>query len=286
MTVHQGEWVAIVGPSGSGKTTLLAILGLLDTPSSGSYLLGRPARCSGLSASQRAWVRNRQIGFIFQSFNLIGDLTVFENVELPLTYRGHAGGRAQAAGGHRAGARGHGAPAEAPPRPALRRSAAARGGGPRRGRRPAAPPRRRAHRKPRLQERPGGDGAAARAARRRRHAVHGHPRPRTRQAGHPRGEPLRRPGGGGRHRAARSGSSRWSRPETAAGALALVATTVLLAAGVRLSEDPALAAAARAVRTRPLEHALAAAGWAVHALDEPPGPERVARARCQGRRWR
>jgi putative ABC transport system ATP-binding protein len=87
MTVHQGEWVAIVGPSGSGKTTLLAILGLLDTPSSGNYLLdGRPV--SGLSASQRAWVRNRQIGFIFQSFNLIGDLTVFENVELPLTYRG------------------------------------------------------------------------------------------------------------------------------------------------------------------------------------------------------
>jgi putative ABC transport system ATP-binding protein len=87
MTVHQGEWVAIVGPSGSGKTTLLAILGLLDTPSSGSYLLGgQPV--SGLSASQRAWVRNRQIGFIFQSFNLIGDLTVFENVELPLTYRG------------------------------------------------------------------------------------------------------------------------------------------------------------------------------------------------------
>jgi len=87
MTVHQGEWVAIVGPSGSGKTTLLAILGLLDTSSSGTYLLdGRPV--SGLSASQRAWVRNRQIGFIFQSFNLIGDLTVFENVELPLTYRG------------------------------------------------------------------------------------------------------------------------------------------------------------------------------------------------------
>ena len=87
MTVHAGEWVAIVGPSGSGKTTLLAILGLLDTPSSGNYLLdGRPV--SGLSASQRAWVRNRQIGFIFQSFNLIGDLTVFENVELPLTYRG------------------------------------------------------------------------------------------------------------------------------------------------------------------------------------------------------
>jgi putative ABC transport system ATP-binding protein len=85
MTVHQGEWVAIVGPSGSGKTTLLAILGLLDSPSSGTYLLGgHPV--SSLGAAQRAHVRNRQIGFIFQSFNLIGELTVFENVELPLTY--------------------------------------------------------------------------------------------------------------------------------------------------------------------------------------------------------
>jgi hypothetical protein len=70
------------------------------------------------------------------------------------------------------------------------------------------------------------------------------------------------------------------------GALALVVTTVLLAAGVRLSEEPAVAVAARAVRARPLEHALAAAGWAVHALDSPPGPGRVVRARCEGRRWR
>jgi putative ABC transport system ATP-binding protein len=87
MTVHSGEWVAIVGPSGSGKTTLLAILGLLDAPTSGSYLLDNHP-VAGLTATQRAYVRNRQIGFIFQSFNLIGDLTVFENVELPLTYRG------------------------------------------------------------------------------------------------------------------------------------------------------------------------------------------------------
>ena len=87
LDVQKGEWLAIVGPSGSGKTTLLAILGLLDTPTGGKFLLdGRPVE--GLTASERAQVRNRHIGFIFQSFNLIGDLTVFENVELPLTYRG------------------------------------------------------------------------------------------------------------------------------------------------------------------------------------------------------
>jgi putative ABC transport system ATP-binding protein len=89
LKVQRGEWLAIVGPSGSGKTTLLAILGLLDTPSSGSFLLdGKPVQ--DLTPSERAHVRNRHIGFIFQSFNLIGDLTVFENVELPLTYRGMA----------------------------------------------------------------------------------------------------------------------------------------------------------------------------------------------------
>src|SRR5919202_2832107 len=89
LAVKKGEWLAIVGPSGSGKTTLLAILGLLDTATSGQYLLdGKPVQ--DLSPSDRAHVRNRHIGFIFQSFNLIGDLTVFENVELPLTYRGMA----------------------------------------------------------------------------------------------------------------------------------------------------------------------------------------------------
>jgi putative ABC transport system ATP-binding protein len=85
--IGKGEYVSIAGPSGCGKSTLLSILGLLDTPSDGTYLLnGRPV--TALSASERARVRNREIGFIFQSFNLIGDLTVFENVELPLTYRG------------------------------------------------------------------------------------------------------------------------------------------------------------------------------------------------------
>ena len=89
LAVKKGEWLAIVGPSGSGKTTLLALLGLLDTPSAGTFLLdGKPVQ--DLSPADRAHVRNKHIGFIFQSFNLIGDLTVFENVELPLTYRGMA----------------------------------------------------------------------------------------------------------------------------------------------------------------------------------------------------
>ena len=84
--IHSGEYVAIMGPSGCGKSTLLSILGLLDTPSAGRYVLnGTPVE--DINASTRARIRNKEIGFIFQAFNLIGDLTVFENVELPLTYR-------------------------------------------------------------------------------------------------------------------------------------------------------------------------------------------------------
>ncbi len=84
--IQRGEYVAISGPSGCGKTTLLSILGLLDAPSSGEYFIdGQPV--AQLAPADRARVRNQQIGFIFQAFNLIGDLTVFENVELPLTYR-------------------------------------------------------------------------------------------------------------------------------------------------------------------------------------------------------
>jgi putative ABC transport system ATP-binding protein len=85
--INRGEYVSIAGPSGCGKSTLLSILGLLDTPTGGQYTLnGRQATV--LSLSERARVRNREVGFIFQSFNLIGDLDVYENVELPLTYRG------------------------------------------------------------------------------------------------------------------------------------------------------------------------------------------------------
>jgi putative ABC transport system ATP-binding protein len=90
LDIRHGEYVAIAGPSGCGKTTLLSILGLLDSPTEGTYTLdGQPV--ARLTASERARVRNRQIGFIFQAFNLIGDLTVYENVELPLTYRGMPG---------------------------------------------------------------------------------------------------------------------------------------------------------------------------------------------------
>jgi putative ABC transport system ATP-binding protein len=89
MEIRPGEYVSISGPSGCGKTTLLSILGLLDTPTDGKYILSGED-VSNLSAADRARIRNRQIGFIFQAFNLIGDLTVYENVELPLTYRGMA----------------------------------------------------------------------------------------------------------------------------------------------------------------------------------------------------
>src|SRR5947207_3886587 len=87
MEIKKGEYISISGPSGCGKSTLLSILGLLDSPTNGSYHL-RGEAVEHLDHARRARVRNREIGFIFQSFNLIGDLTVWENVELPLTYRG------------------------------------------------------------------------------------------------------------------------------------------------------------------------------------------------------
>ncbi len=91
LDIRDGEYISIAGPSGCGKSTLLSILGLLDTPSNGSYAL-KGHEVANLSFADRARIRNREIGFIFQSFNLIGDLTVFENVELPLTYRGMSSG--------------------------------------------------------------------------------------------------------------------------------------------------------------------------------------------------
>lgn len=87
LDLKKGEFVSIAGPSGCGKTTLLSILGLLDSPTSGEYLLDGHSVAT-LTASERARIRNQSIGFVFQAFNLIGDLTVAENVELPLTYRG------------------------------------------------------------------------------------------------------------------------------------------------------------------------------------------------------
>jgi len=89
LEINRGEFISIAGPSGCGKSTLLSILGLLDSPSEGRYELnGKPIE--RLSSGERSRIRNREVGFIFQSFNLIGDLTVYENVELPLTYRGMA----------------------------------------------------------------------------------------------------------------------------------------------------------------------------------------------------
>src|SRR5437899_2848379 len=91
MDIQKGEYLSINGPSGCGKSTLLAILGLLDSPTEGVYVLnGKPVQ--SLKLSERARIRNREIGFIFQAFNLIGDLNVYENVELPLTYRGMGSG--------------------------------------------------------------------------------------------------------------------------------------------------------------------------------------------------
>jgi putative ABC transport system ATP-binding protein len=87
LEIQRGQYISIAGPSGCGKSTLLSILGLLDTPTDGKYILNGKA-VENLKLSERARIRNREIGFIFQAFNLIGDLTVYENVELPLTYRG------------------------------------------------------------------------------------------------------------------------------------------------------------------------------------------------------
>jgi len=89
LEIRRGEFVSIAGPSGCGKSTLLSILGLLDSPTEGSYSIHGTSVAS-LSISERSRIRNREIGFVFQAFNLIGDLTVFENVELPLTYRNMA----------------------------------------------------------------------------------------------------------------------------------------------------------------------------------------------------
>jgi putative ABC transport system ATP-binding protein len=86
LQIRQGEYVAIAGPSGCGKSTLLSLIGLLDSPTSGQHWI-KDQDVAGLSSTDRCRIRNREIGFIFQAFNLIGDLTVYENVELPLTYR-------------------------------------------------------------------------------------------------------------------------------------------------------------------------------------------------------
>ncbi len=170
--IKRGEYLAIAGPSGCGKSTLLAILGLLDSPSDGTYVLNsKPVQ--SLKLAERARIRNREIGFIFQAFNLIGDLTVYENVELPLTYRGMPSAETQEARARRVGTRGHVAPHETLSVAAFGRSAAACRSGAGLGRRPIHPAGGRADRKPGFRQRRSGHGIAARAASRRRDHLHG-----------------------------------------------------------------------------------------------------------------
>ena len=140
LDLKKGEYVSISGPSGCGKSTLLSILGLLDTPTGGTYILNDTS-VDNLNLSQRARIRNREVGFIFQAFNLIGDLTVYENVELPLNLSGYAFGRAQNARERRARESRHGASHEAFPVPTLRWPATARRRRPSRGRRAFHPAR-------------------------------------------------------------------------------------------------------------------------------------------------
>ena len=174
LTIAKGEYVAMSGPSGCGKSTLLSIIGLLDTPTGGKYALNGHA-VESLNFAQRSRIRNQEIGFIFQSFNLIGDLTVYENVELPLTYRSGMPGGTQAPRAGIARARGHGAPHQALPLPTFRRSAAARCCGARPGRIPIHPAGRRTDWKPGFAQRRSGDGVAAEPAQRGRHDLHGDP---------------------------------------------------------------------------------------------------------------
>ena len=151
LDIFNGEYIAIEGPSGCGKSTLLSILGLLDTPTDGSYTLhDRPV--AQLSQAERARTRNREIGFIFQSFNLIGDLSVYENVELPLTYRGMRPSERKGTRDRGPREGGDGASGQTSPQPTVGRPAAARGGGPRGRRRALDPARRRADRESRLEK--------------------------------------------------------------------------------------------------------------------------------------
>jgi ABC-type uncharacterized transport system YnjBCD ATPase subunit len=209
LEIKTGEYIAIAGPSGCGKSTLLSILGLLDSPTEGKYILNGKS-VADLPLSERARVRNREIGFIFQSFNLIGDLNVYENVELPLTYRGMKSAerkeRVMAAlekvgMAHRAKhlpSQLSAVSSSASPWPARSRVA-------------VDPARGRADRKPRLEERRSGDGAAARAAPRRRDDLHGHARPALRRARRPLDPPLRRPRRRGRRQQARREGARGER---------------------------------------------------------------------------
>jgi len=175
LEVSRGEYVSIGGPSGCGKSTLLSIVGLLDSPTEGYYSLNdQPV--SNLSPAERARIRNREVGFIFQSFNLIGDLTVFENVELPLTYRGMSGGETKTTHSRSAREGRHGPPDEALPGTALRWSTAARRRRASSGRQTLDLAGGRTNRQSRLQERRGCNATFERSAPGRSNHLHGHAR--------------------------------------------------------------------------------------------------------------
>ena len=180
LEIKNGEFVSIAGTSGCGKSTLLSILGLLDSPTEGGYWI-HTQPVANLSFSDRTRIRNREIGFIFQAFNLIGDLRVYENVELPLTYRGMASANPQKAGRRSTRAHGDGASHEALSFPAFRRPTAARG----RGARPSGfafdSAGGRADRKLGLEEQRSGGGFAPATAPRGRDHLHGHTRPALRE---------------------------------------------------------------------------------------------------------
>ena len=195
LEIQHGEYVAIAGPSGCGKTTLLSILGLLDSPSDGSYILDEQP-VSRLSPADRARVRNRQIGFIFQAFNLIGDLTIYENVELPLTYRGLPGDERKKRVQAGPGAGRHVHRDEALSGAALGWSAAAGGGGASGGGRSGHSAGGRAHRESRFGEWGVRDGVAAGASPWWSNDLHGDARSPLRAPRRSIGPPVRRPSSG------------------------------------------------------------------------------------------
>ncbi len=180
--IDEGEYVAVIGPSGSGKSTLMNILGCLDNPTEGGYLLAGED-VADMTEAQLAEVRNRRIGFVFQQFNLLATLPAWRNVELPLVYAGVPRAERREPGAGRARPGRAGRPGRQPARRALRRSAAAGRGRPGAGHRAGDHPGRRADRQPRLRVDRRRARAARRAARRRSHHRADHPRARRRRAG-------------------------------------------------------------------------------------------------------